>query len=1062
MSVRRVVQGFRPRIVARTTTYADGTSTSTIPGPLTAEERILKRNDVKAKSILLMAIPNEHQLTFNQYKDAKTFFEAIQSRFGVNDATKKTQKTLLKQTYENFNASNCRTRGEGSVSSSSTHKSLESWHLYQLLGITNMMICFHILVSTASTPVSAASTSDNAASLSDATIYASWVNKPHGSQIIHEDLEQIHDDDLEEMNLKWQLALLQHGARRLSIDGKKSSINGRCFIAEEEVLTNMALMDFSDSEVDNQLKKGLGYNVVPPPPTGLFIPPSIDLSHSGIEKFKEPEVVGYRVKLDKIVSEISSVETKKNQMHQLLKIGFLTVKRMRLWYDKCVGKQGVLMLVKPQAMWFWRPKIKGIDHVSKASGSTLVILGCFERTGIFDRGGFSGILKEVKYWESVLFTETECLILSSDFKLPDENQVMLKIPIKDNMYSFDLKNIVPSKGIEKPIGIIGLKSSKVIMGLSLRIKIRISSIIQKGLRGNTTMLELHNKMELVVKERIGTLLRQLETIPPIISFMRPFGCRVSILNTLDHLGKYDGKADEGVLVGYSISSKAFRVYNHKTRKVEENLHVNFLENQPNIAGNGPKWLVSYWFLTNTMNYHPVSAGNRANVNAGIETNSDAGQAEKEKVPDQEYILLPLLHTTNEEDHTLKDDVDDMLHQEKMATKHPDDARSQFELECDAQLCKGLRTRTSSTNSFNTVRTPLNTPSASRTSYPARTSSKPQLMPIDGSFSIDINDYPDNPLMPELEDIGEIHSTGIFGNAYDDSPNTPIDDQMKPKKVNQALDDVSWVESMQEELLQFKLLNVWTLVDLPKGKKAIGTKWVFKNKKDQREIVVRNKARLVAQGHRQEEGIDYDEVFAPVARIEAIRLFLAYASYMDFTVYQMDVKSAFLYGTIEEEVYVNQPPGFEDPEFPNKVYKVEKALYGLHQAPRAWYETLSTYLLENGFRRGDDIIFGSTKKSLSTEFEKLMHKRFQMSSMGELTFFLGLQVEQRKDGIFLSQDKYVYDILKKFGFTTVKTTSTPMEIHKSLSSNAAEPDVDVYLYRSMIGHLDVYISSQTYV
>ncbi|GJV39646.1 putative ribonuclease H-like domain-containing protein [Tanacetum coccineum] len=237
--------------------------------------------------------------------------------------------------------------------------------------------------------------------------------------------------------------------------------------------------------------------------------------------------------------------------------------------------------------------------------------------------------------------------------------------------------------------------------------------------------------------------------------------------------------------------------------------------------------------------------------------------------------------------------------------------------------------------------------------------------------------------------------------------------------------------------------------------------------------------MVAQGHRQEEGIDYDEVFAPVARIEAIRLFLAYASYMDFTVYQMDVKSAFLYGTIEEEVYVNQPPGFEDPEFPNKVYKVEKALYGLHQAPRAWYETLSTYLLENGFRRGtidktlfikkikndillvqvyvDDIIFGSTKKSLSTEFEKLMHKRFQMSSMGELTFFLGLQVEQRKDGIFLSQDKYVYDILKKFGFTTVKTASTPMETHKSLSSNAAEPDVDVHLYRSMIGTL-MYLTS----
>nr|GFD02822.1 copia protein [Tanacetum cinerariifolium] len=139
-------------------------------------------------------------------------------------------------------------------------------------------------------------------------------------------------------------------------------------------------------------------------------------------------------------------------------------------------------------------------------------------------------------------------------------------------------------------------------------------------------------------------------------------------------------------------------------------------------------------------------------------------------------------------------------------------------------------------------------------------------------------------------------------------------------------------------------------DLPKGKRAIGSKWVFRNKKDEKGIIIRNKARLVAQGHTQEEGIDYEEVFAPVARIEAIQLFLAYASFIGYTVYQMNVKSAFLYGTIEEEVYVCQPPGFKDQDYPNKVYKVVKALYGLHQAPRAWYETLANYLLENGFQR----------------------------------------------------------------------------------------------------------------
>ncbi|GJV63631.1 putative ribonuclease H-like domain-containing protein [Tanacetum coccineum] len=306
-------------------------------------------------------------------------------------------------------------------------------------------------------------------------------------------------------------------------------------------------------------------------------------------------------------------------------------------------------------------------------------------------------------------------------------------------------------------------------------------------------------------------------------------------------------------------------------------------------------------------------------------------------------------------------------------------------------------------------------------------------------------------------------------------------QKEPKKVIQALADPNWVEAMQEELLQFRLQKVWTLVDLPNGKRAIGTKWVFRNKKDERGIVVRNKARLVAQGYTQEEGIDYDEVFAPVARIEAIRLFLAYASFMGFIVYQMDVKSAFLYGSIKEEVYVCQPLGFEDPQFPDKVYKVEKALYGLHQAPRAWYETLSTYLLENGFRRGtidktlfikkekgdillvqvyvNNIIFGSTKKSLCIKLESLMHKKFQMSSMGELTFFLGLQVMHRYDGIFISQDKYVADILKKFDFSSVKTASTIIETNKAFLKDKEAEDVDVYLYRTMIGSLMYLIASR---
>ncbi|GJY32106.1 putative ribonuclease H-like domain-containing protein [Tanacetum coccineum] len=314
------------------------------------------------------------------------------------------------------------------------------------------------------------------------------------------------------------------------------------------------------------------------------------------------------------------------------------------------------------------------------------------------------------------------------------------------------------------------------------------------------------------------------------------------------------------------------------------------------------------------------------------------------------------------------------------------------------------------------------------------------IPIDAS-TLPNADLPIDPNMPDLEDDSNAFpNDGIFGGAYDD-------------------EDVGVEDDFN---------NMDNTIDV------IGTKWVFRNKRDERSIVVKNKARLVAQGFRQEEGIDYDEVFTPVAIIKAIRLFLAIASYMGFTIYQMDVKSAFLYGTIKEEVYVHQPLGFVDPAYLNKVYKVIKVLYGLHQAPRAWYETLSSFLMENGFRRGtidktlfikkkksdimlvqvyvDDIIFGSAKKSMCTEFEECMHKRFQMSSMGELTFFLGLQVKQQLDGIFISQDKYVADILKKFDFLSIRTATTLIESNKPLVKDEDGVDVDVHVYRSMIGSL----------
>ncbi|GJU76533.1 putative ribonuclease H-like domain-containing protein [Tanacetum coccineum] len=505
-----------------------------------------------------------------------------------------------------------------------------------------------------------------------------------------------------------------------------------------------------------------------------------------------------------------------------------------------------------------------------------------------------------------------------------------------------------------------------------------------------------------------------------ISLMRPFGCPVTILNTLDPLGKFDGKAEEGFLVGYKSSD------------------------------------------------------------------------DKAK------------------DYTVDDDAC-----RKTAQEPANAVRKEFEAQCNSQE---KITRASSTNSFNTVSTPVNTTSTSRTFNPVRPSSAPSFIPFGGSFPIDAANLPHDPLMLELEDTAKIQSTGIFGNAYDDHDletlNTPYVDQSVGAKADFNNMDPSTVVSLipttkvhfihpkaqiigypksavqkrgrtkknfgenamisyiqkQRRTNQKDFQNylfacflsqneptkisqaIDDEIDLPSSKKAIGTKWVYRNKKDEKGIVVRNKARLVAQGYKQEEGIDYDE---------------------------MNVKSAFLYGTIKEEVYVCQPPSFVDLEFPEKVYKVEKALYGLHQALRAWYETLSTYLLDNGFHRRqidknlfikrlkgdillvqvyvDDIIFGSTKKSLCDEFEKIMYNRFQISSMGELTFFLGLQVKQKEDGIFISLDKYVGEILKKFRFSSLRTASTPMATNKALTKDEDGTDVDVHVYRSMIRSL-MYLTS----
>ena len=299
---------------------------------------------------------------------------------------------------------------------------------------------------------------------------------------------------------------------------------------------------------------------------------------------------------------------------------------------------------------------------------------------------------------------------------------------------------------------------------------------------------------------------------------------------------------------------------------------------------------------------------------------------------------------------------------------------------------------------------------------------------------------------------------------------------EPTKVDEAFLEPEWIQAMQEELHQFELNNVWELVKRPDPRKhnIIGTKWIYRNKQDENGLVVRNKARLVAQGYTQVEGIDFDETFAPVARLEAIRILLAYANHHDITLYQMDVKSAFLNGKLEEEVYVAQPPGFEDPKHPDKVFRLNKALYGLKQAPRAWYDTLKEFLMKKGFKPGsldptlftksydgelfvcqiyvDDIIFGCTDQRYSDEFAYMMSEEYQMSMMGELKFFLGLQIRQQRNGIFISQEKYLKDVLRKFGMQDCKGVKIPMPTNGHLCTDENGIDFDHKVYRSMIGSL----------
>nr|GEW12518.1 ribonuclease H-like domain-containing protein [Tanacetum cinerariifolium] len=981
----------------------------------TAEQRLAKKNELKARGTLLMALPNKHQLKFNIHKDPKSLMKAIEKRFRerldqIHDMLQKliSQLEILGETIsqEEINLKFLRSlpsewkthtliwRNKADLEEQSLDDLFNNLKIYEAkvkgsspssqnikniafvssnnTDSTNESVNAAPSISAAS-PKATVSTLPNVDSLSDAVIYSFFVNQSNSHQLDNEDLKQIDLDDLEEMDLK-----RGHFTRecRSPRDNRNKDTPRRTIPVEaEEEPSNYALMAYasygsSSSSVQIMRSRLESLNAARPVPS--VVPQSTVKSPRPVKHIVNKAHSPIRRPINHITATKNSNFHKKVTAVKVNKVN--VVQGNKGYADKASAYWG-----NPQQAL----KDKGVidSGCSRHMTGNISFLLDFEE---IDGGyvSFGGNPKgELKFnlfsvsqmydkKNNVLFTNTECVVLSFDFKLPDENHVLLRVPRENNMYNVDLKNVVPSGDLtclftnatlnesnlwHMRLGYINFKTMNKLFKRNL-----VRGLPSKIFENNHTCVACHKRKH----------------------------HRASYL-----LGKFDGNADEGFLVRYSVNRKAFRVFNSRTRIVQETLHINFLENKPNVVGIGPKWLFDNDTLTMSMNYQPVVAGNQPNDNAGIKENLDAGKVGKETVSTQQYVLLSLWSTGSQNPYNIDDDVVDAAFDVKEnendahvsangsnksankkhdgKAKRDDKGKSHVDLPIGVQDLRAEFKEFSfnNTNMVNVVGALVtaagphstNNTNSFNTASPSDTTVSPNFGIARKSSFMDPSKYPDDPGMPELEDI-------IYSDDEEDVG---------------AEADLSNLET-----------------NIP--------------------------------GHTQGEGINYDEVFAPVARIEAIRLFLSYASFMGFMVYQMDVKSDFLYETIEEEVYVCQPPGFKDPDYPDKVYKT---LFTKKQKGDIFL--VQFYV--------DDIIFGSTNKELCTSFEKLMNDKFQMSSIGELTFFLGLQVKQKADGIFISQDKYVAEILRKFGFTYVKSASTPIETDNPLLKDPDGEDVDVHIH-----------------
>nr|GEV19849.1 hypothetical protein [Tanacetum cinerariifolium] len=558
----------------------------------------------------------------------------------------------------------------------------------------------------------------------------------------------------------------------------------------------------------------------------------------------------------------------------------------------------------------------------------------------------------------------------------------------------------------------------------------------------------------VVERRNCTLVEAARTIKQDISYLYVFGALCYPKNDREDISKLGAKGDIGFFIGYYANSVAYRVYNQRTKKIMETMNVTFDEllvmafkqnsSRPGLQSMTSGQISSELKLTYAPSTITPQRPSERDLDILFEPLHNEYLGRRPPEAPRTIPVAPVLQNlqapttsmsfqdsapvpTNSSNTPVSShnvDVPSQQHAQQQRNHTPSPTASAADNVQNAVFEGDLF--------VNPFGTPSTESAVSSTQYvdPSNMHTFYQPYPYDYQWT---KDHPLEQVIGEpSRPVLTRNQLKIDGDMCIYALTVSI---MEPKSVKEALTDPAWIESMQEKLHQFIRLDVWELVPSPDDIKPLTLKCLFTNKHDEENTVIRNKTRLVLRGYRQEEGIDFKESFALVARMEAIRIFLAYAAHKGFTVYQMDVKTAFLHGSLKEDVYVCQPEGFIDADYPSHVYKLKKALYGLKQAPRAWYDELSTFLLQNGFSKG-------------TIDPTLFTRRFD----DEI-----LVVNQSPSGIFINQSKYMHEILKKYGLNTCDIVGTPMDIKDKLDLDQNGTPVDATKYRSMIGAL-MYLTS----